>query len=79
MLALINGFQISATMTKHRFHELRLQILANNRVTKRQERCESGRIGLTANELSVERWTQGSNPCLSARGGVGRSLVNGLT
>lgn len=22
---------------------------------------------LTANELSVERWTQGSNPCLSAR------------
>jgi hypothetical protein len=31
------------------------------------ERCESGRIGLTANELSWETGTQGSNPCLSAR------------
>lgn len=30
------------------------------------ERCESGRIGLTANELSWETGTQGSNPCLSA-------------
>ena len=30
------------------------------------EKCESGRIGLTANELSWETGTQGSNPCFSA-------------
>ena len=32
-----------------------------------EERCESGRIGLTANELTWETGSQGSNPCLSAR------------
>ena len=31
-----------------------------------EEKCESGRIGLTANELSWETGTQGSNPCFSA-------------
>ena len=31
-----------------------------------KERCESGRIGLTANELTWETGSQGSNPCLSA-------------
>ena len=33
-----------------------------------QERCQSGRSELTANELSAVRRTQGSNPCLSALG-----------
>ncbi len=31
------------------------------------ERCESGRIGLTANELTWETGSEGSNPSLSAR------------
>jgi hypothetical protein len=31
-----------------------------------QERCESGRIGLTANELTRETLSEGSNPSLSA-------------
>ncbi len=31
-----------------------------------RERCESGRIGLTANELTGETWPEGSNPSLSA-------------
>ena len=31
------------------------------------ERCESGRIGLTANELIWETGSEGSNPSLSAR------------
>ena len=31
-----------------------------------RERCESGRIGLTANELTWERGSEGSNPSLSA-------------
>ena len=31
------------------------------------ERCESGRIGLTANELTWETGSGGSNPPLSAR------------
>jgi hypothetical protein len=31
-----------------------------------QERCESGRIGLTANELTWETGSEGSNPSLSA-------------
>jgi hypothetical protein len=35
-----------------------------------KERCESGRIGLTANELTWETGSQGSNPCLSAYLGV---------
>ncbi len=30
------------------------------------ERCESGRIGLTANELTGETRSEGSNPSLSA-------------
>jgi len=32
----------------------------------RRERCESGRIGLTANELTWETGSEGSNPSLSA-------------
>ncbi len=39
-----------------------------------KERCESGRIGLTANELTWETGSEGSNPSLSAhliREGVG--------
>ena len=32
-----------------------------------EERCESGRIGLTANELTRETGSEGSNPSLSAR------------
>ncbi len=76
---LVDCFQLSATMKERRFQECCHEKLARKWPTKRQERCESGRIGLTANELSVERRTQGSNPCLSARGGVGRSLVNGST
>ena len=31
-----------------------------------EERCESGRIGLTANELTGGTWSEGSNPSLSA-------------
>ncbi len=31
------------------------------------ERCESGRIGLTANELTRETLSEGSNPSLSAQ------------
>ena len=31
------------------------------------ERCESGRIGLTANELTWVTGSEGSNPSLSAR------------
>ncbi len=31
-----------------------------------KERCESGRIGLTANELAWETGPEGSNPSLSA-------------
>src|SRR2546421_10145326 len=31
-----------------------------------EERCESGRIGLTANELTWETGSEGSNPSLSA-------------
>ena len=31
-----------------------------------KERCESGRIGLTANELTWETGSEGSNPSLSA-------------
>jgi hypothetical protein len=31
-----------------------------------RERCESGRIGLTANELTWETGSEGSNPSLSA-------------
>ena len=31
------------------------------------ERCESGRIGLTANELTWETGSEGSNPSLSAQ------------
>ena len=33
----------------------------------RKERCESGRIGLTANELTWVTGSEGSNPSLSAR------------
>ena len=33
------------------------------------ERCESGRIGLTANELTWVTGSEGSNPSLSARAG----------
>src|ERR1700678_410314 len=32
-----------------------------------EERCESGRIGLTANELTWVTGSEGSNPSLSAR------------
>ena len=32
-----------------------------------KERCESGRIGLTANELTWETGSEGSNPSLSAQ------------
>src|SRR5271168_4257111 len=32
-----------------------------------KERCESGRIGLTANELAWETGPEGSNPSLSAQ------------
>ncbi len=35
-------------------------------VPSRMERCESGRIGLTANELTGETRSEGSNPSLSA-------------
>jgi hypothetical protein len=40
------------------------------------ERCESGRIGLTANELTWVTGSEGSNPSLSARrpGRVARML-----
>ena len=34
---------------------------------KSLERCESGRIGLTANELTWVTGSEGSNPSLSAR------------
>src|SRR5579875_4167488 len=34
------------------------------------ERCESGRIGLTANELTWETGSEGSNPSLSAAAGL---------
>ncbi len=33
-----------------------------------RERCESGRIGFTANELTWVTGSEGSNPSLSARG-----------
>ena len=33
-----------------------------------RERCESGRIGLTANEVTSARGSEGSNPSLSATG-----------
>ena len=36
------------------------------------ERCESGRIGLTANELTRETLSEGSNPSLSAQCCVAR-------
>jgi len=32
-----------------------------------EERCESGRIGLTANELTGGNPSEGSNPSLSAK------------
>jgi hypothetical protein len=35
--------------------------------TSHLERCESGRIGLTANELTWETGSEGSNPSLSAK------------
>ena len=69
---LVDCFQLSATMKERRFQECCHEKLARKWPTKRQERCESGRIGLTANELSVERRTQGSNPCLSARWSANR-------
>ncbi len=34
------------------------------------EKCESGRIGLTANELTWETGSEGSNPSFSARRNV---------
>ncbi len=37
-----------------------------------KERCESGRIGLTANELTWVTGSEGSNPSLSAPGSGGR-------
>ena len=33
-----------------------------------KEKCESGRIGLTANELTWETGSEGSNPSFSASG-----------
>ena len=41
------------------------------------ERCESGRIGLTANELTWETGSEGSNPSLSAgkTGWLGRHVT----
>src|SRR3974390_1051997 len=39
------------------------------RMRKPWERCESGRIGLTANELTWVTGSEGSNPSLSARAG----------
>ena len=38
-----------------------------------KERCESGRIGLTANELTWETGSEGSNPSLSADEAPGRA------
>ena len=40
-------------------------VLRNTKVLL--ERCESGRIGLTANELTWETGSEGSNPSLSAK------------
>jgi len=42
------------------------ELLTPKRVESPPERCESGRIGLTANELTGETWSEGSNPSLSA-------------
>ena len=44
----------------------------------RKERCESGRIGLTANELTWETGSEGSNPSLSAQNSL-RSVAFGIT
>ena len=38
----------------------------SRKATSLLERCESGRIGLTANELTLETGSEGSNPSLSA-------------
>ena len=40
-----------------------------------KERCESGRIGLTANELTWVTGSEGSNPSLSAHFGPARRAV----
>src|SRR6202011_5357213 len=42
-----------------------------------KERCESGRIGLTANELTWGTGSEGSNPSLSA-GWLGNSCSHGV-
>jgi hypothetical protein len=41
-----------------------------------RERCESGRIGFTANELTWVTGSEGSNPSLSAPGTGTRSASN---
>ncbi len=43
----------------------------------RLERCESGRIGLTANELTWETGSEGSNPSLSAHFSASPGAVGG--
>lgn len=42
-------------------------LFARDVVEKYMERCQSGRMELTANELSLVRGTLGSNPSLSAK------------
>ena len=45
----------------------KLAALDNTKLTLSMERCQSGRMGLTANELTRETGSEGSNPSLSAR------------
>ena len=40
-----------------------------------EERCESGRIGLTANELTWGTGSEGSNPSLSAKRSTAREAT----
>ena len=48
----------------------------SDRTEVQLERCESGRIGLTANELTWETGSEGSNPSLSAHRGRPRDKAS---
>ena len=64
-----SGPRPSRRLVRHRISQANYGQGSGRRTRKPWERCESGRIGLTANELTWVTGSEGSNPSLSARAG----------
>ena len=71
------GSRGSRRLVRHRIWRAKYGQRSGCRSKKPWERCESGRIGLTANELTWVTGSEGSNPSLSARG-VGHLVPDNL-